>query len=185
MSNWFETLEGMHSQVWDTLIQGVVDPAHPARRPTLATVSPDNWPEARMVVLRGSDSEAAMVWVHTDLQSDKIRSLQATPRAALHVWDADQALQIRMQAAVHIESGPAVRPIWDNIPDHSKQSYGLTPPPGTAIDASLAYTEDPDPETFAVLHCQIMHIDALHLGQDHRRCSFSRARQWQGQWLSP
>ncbi len=185
MSNWFETLEGIHTQVWDIMVQGVVDANNPARRPTFATVSPDNWPEARTVVLRGSDTEAAMVWVHTDLHSDKIRSLHSTPRAALHIWDADQALQIRMQAEIQITSGSTVQPIWDNIPDHSKQSYGVTPPPGTAIDTSLDYVKNPDPDTFAVLHCKIMQIDAVHLGEHHRRCSFSRARGWQGQWLSP
>ncbi len=185
MSNWFETLESIHTQIWDTLVQGVVDADHPARQPTFATVSPDNWPEARTVVLRGSDSEAATIWVHTDLHSDKIRSLQTTPRAALHIWDADQALQIRLQAEVEIESGPTLRPIWDNIPDHSKQSYGVTPPPGTPIDTGLDYVKDPNPDTFAMLHCQITHIDAVHLGEQHRRASFSRHRQWAGQWLSP
>lgn len=185
MSNWFETLEGLHVQMWDTLVQGLVDTKHPARYPTFATMSPNHWPEARTVVLRGSDTEAATVAVHTDLHSDKISSLQANPKAALHIWDAAQALQIRLQVEVTIKSGSEVQGVWDRTPDHSQQSYGIKPPPGRPIENALDYVKTPDPATFAILHCELMHIDLVHLGDDHRRAAYSRVRNWQGQWLSP
>ncbi len=185
MSEWFETAEGTLAKVWGTLGRGVADAKHPARRPTFATVSPGGWPEARTVVLRGADREAGLVTIHTDLFSDKIKSLRAVPRAALHVWDAKQDLQIRLQADVSISSGAETRALWDKIPDHARQSYGVTPPPGTPIETALDYVKTPDPDTFAVLTCTVMEIDAVHLGADHRRVSYSRARHWQGQWLSP
>ena len=185
MSDWFETAEGTWARVWATLGMGVADADHPARRPTFATLSPDGWPEARTVVLRSADPEIGAVTVHTDLFSDKIKSLTKTPRAALHVWDEDQQLQIRLQAEVTIQSGAVTRALWDEIPDHAQQSYGVTPPPGTAIEGSLDYVKAPDPATFAVLTCRVMHVDAVHLGAVHRRISFSRERQWTGQWLSP
>lgn len=185
MSNWFETLHGLHGRVWDTLDRGVSDPAHPARRPSLATVSPDGWPEARTVVLRSTDRDGARITIHTDLYSNKIASLRARPRAAFHIWDAEQALQIRLHALVTIRSGPALLPLWQGIPDHAQQSYGVTPSPGQPIATALDYVKQPDPETFAVLECDIAHIDAVHLGDDHRRAAFSRVRNWAGQWLSP
>lgn len=185
MSNWFETTEGIWESLWRTLERGVADAAHPARRPTFATVSPEGWPEARTVVLRTADRGACAMTVHTDLYSDKIKSLKSTPRAALHIWDAEQDMQIRVQAEVSIESGPATRALWDRIPDHAQQSYGVTPPPGTVIATALDYVKDPDPDTFAVLTCTVMSIDAVHLGQQHRRVRFSRHSHWQGQWLSP
>ena len=185
MSEWFETTDGIWTKVWNTLGRGVADARHPARRPTFATVSPDGWPEARTVVLRSADRESCTVTVHTDLFSDKISSLKATPRAALHVWDAKQDLQIRLQADISISSGDETRALWDQIPDHAQQSYGVTPPPGRPIATALEYVKDPDPDTFAVLQCTIAAIDAVHLGTDHRRVSFSRVGHWQGQWLSP
>jgi len=185
MTSWFETLDGTWTRVWGTLGRGVADAKHPARRPTFATTSPEGWPEARTVVLRSADREAGEVSLHTDLYSDKIKSLRASPRAALHIWDAKQDLQIRLQAEVTIRSGPETQALWDQIPDHARQSYGVTPAPGTPIADSLAFDKAPDPATFAVLHCKVTHIDAVHLGERHRRCSFSRARQWRGQWLSP
>lgn len=185
MSSWFETCEGVLAKVWDTLGLGVADAKHPARLPTFATMSPDGWPEARTVVLRSADRNASEISLHTDLYSDKIKGLRETPRAALHIWDAKQDLQIRLQAEVSIQSGPDTRQLWDKIPDHAQQSYGVTPPPGTPIKNALDYSKQPDADTFAILHCRVMHIDAVHLGTDHRRASFSRTRHWQGQWLSP
>ncbi|PJI93110.1 pyridoxamine 5'-phosphate oxidase-like protein [Yoonia maricola] len=185
MSEWFETADGILARVWGTLGQGVADAKHPARLPTFATVSPDGLPEARTVVLRSADRETMVVTVHTDLYSDKIKSLRATPHAALHIWDAKQDLQIRLQAEVSIGSGAGTRALWNKIPDHAQQSYGVTPPPGAPIKGALEYVKNPDPATFAVLHCTVTTIDAVHLGADHRRVSFSRIGHWQGQWLSP
>ncbi len=184
MSNWFETLDSIRGQVWDTLAQGVADADHPARYPTFATLSDDGWPEARTVVLRTVEPNDSLR-IYTDLHSLKIPSLRATPRAALHVWDANQALQIRLQAEVEILNGPAVARDWDSVPDHSRQSYGTQPAPGRPIGDALAYTKDPDPATFAVLLCRIQTIDAVHLGVDHRRAGYSRDDDWAGQWLSP
>jgi pyridoxamine 5'-phosphate oxidase len=185
MSEWFETTEGTLDRVWKTLALGVADAAHPARRPTFATISPTGWPEARTVVLRTAHRNAGTISVHTDLYSDKIKSLQRSPRAALHIWDADQDLQIRFQAEVTIQSGDATRVLWDKIPDQAQQSYGVKPPPGAPIETALDYIKQPDPATFAVLTCTVVHIDAVYLGADHRRASFSRERHWLGQWLSP
>ncbi|WP_439154056.1 pyridoxamine 5'-phosphate oxidase [Yoonia sp.] len=185
MTDWFETLDGLHAAVWGTLSRGVTDASHVARRPTFATVSPGNWPEARTVVLRSADRAGAALTIHTDLYSDKIASLRSSPRAALHIWDAEQVLQIRLQADVTIQSGPGLLPLWDSIPDHAQQSYGARPPPGRPIAQALDYAKRPDPATFAVLHCDLAYIDVVHLGAIHRRASFSRDRHWGGQWLSP
>ncbi len=185
MTEWFATHEGLWDKLWSTLGRGVADAKHPARLPSFATVSADGWPEVRTVVLRSSDKATARVTVHTDLYSDKIKSLQSAPRCAIMIWDRKQALQLRLQAEVTIASGAATRSLWDRIPDHAQQSYGVTPPPGTPIKEALDYVKDPDPDTFAVLTCELTHIDVVHLGDDHRRVSFSRERAWRGQWLSP
>ncbi len=184
MSEWFETLDGIRDRVWDTMAQGVADADHPARYPSFATTSPDGWPEVRTVVMRAIDADATLR-IFTDLYSHKTTSLRAVPRAALHVWDADQALQIRMQAEVAILTGDTVSADWETVPDHSRQSYGTQPAPGRPIADALDYTKVPDRSTFAVLRCRIVTIDAVHLGQDHRRACYSRDDEWAGQWLSP
>lgn len=185
MSDWFETLGGIHAHLWDRLDLGVADRDAPARHVVFATQSVNGWPEARTVVLRGADRGTALLEVHTDLHSDKVASLRHLPRASIHVWDACEQLQIRVQAEVEIASGDAVAAIWARVPDPSRQSYGVTPAPGVPIADALDYAKVPDPATFAVLRCHVQAIDAVHLGADHRRAQFVRADGWAGQWLSP
>lgn len=185
MTDWFETLEGIYDQLWDTLVQGVVDRSNPARHPTLATISPAGWPEARTVVLRGADQILGTISAFTDLHSAKITSLRQTPRAALHLWDESQQLQLRLTCTVQIQHGQDAAQIWAQVGDISRQSYGISPSPGTPISAALDYVIAPDPASFGVLHCTIIGIDVLHLGQVHRRAQFLRSADWQGQWLVP
>ena len=185
MSEWFETLPGIHNQVWHQLVQGVSNRDAAARQPTLATISPDGWPEARTVVLRRADRAAAQIEVYTDNQSDKMAGLAAQPRAALHFWDATLALQVRMQAEVTVSNDQAVAHRWGTLSDFARLSYGVEPSPGTAIPAALNYGKNPEQSRFCVLQLTLTHIDALHLGDDHRRARFTAGNAWAGAWLVP
>ena len=184
MSDWFETLDGLHDRMWQRLGRGVADRHAPARQPTFATVR-DGWSETRTVVLRAARRENATLEVYTDATSDKIASLAQTPRAALHVWEDKQRLQIRLACEVTILTGEAVRDRWDAIPEAGRDSYGITPAPGTPIDDGLAYDKTPDFGAFAVLSCAIHHIDLVHLGERHRRAGYRREDGWRGQWRAP
>lgn len=181
MNDWFETLGGTRDRVWARLTQAAQDRAQVA----FATISPAGWPEVRTVVLRDTDAKSQTVEIYTDIQSDKIASLHASPRASIMMWDADLALQIRLRCDVTILSGDEVMERWRAIPDHSKLSYGITPPPGQVIAQSDAYVKVPDPKVFAVLFCKVMHIDAVHLGTPHRRSSFSQVGDCFENWLAP
>lgn len=185
MSEWFETLDGLWAQAWDQLAQGVINRDHPARQPTFATVSPDVWPESRTVVLRAAEQRNASLEVQTDLQSDKIKSLRLTPKAAFHFWIPQERLQIRIQTSVLILSGQAVEATWRTVPDVARQAYGIAPAPGSPIPNALDYVKSPDRENFAVLRCEAQNFDLLHLGEDYRRARFTRARDWVGEWLAP
>ena len=185
MSEWFETLDGIRGRVWQTLGRGVADRRSAARHPTFATVSPDGWPEARTVVLRAADAQVQTLDVHTDFQSDKVKSLRGKSRAAFHIWDEKQKLQLRLGAEVEILSGDVVADLWAKVPDPSRQAYGTDPAPGTAINDALAYTKPADPAAFAVLRCKVIAIDVVHLGADHRRALFTRDSEWIGEWLAP
>ena len=185
MSDWFETLDGLRSRLWQSLARGVADRLHPARHLTLATISPDGWPEARAVVLRGADPAAGTLTAHTDLHSAKVASLRATPRAALHIWIPKDRLQLRLTCTVGLRHGAGVADIWANVPNLSRQSYGITPAPGTPISHALAYVKAPDPATFVVLDLTLVHCDAVHLGDVHRPARFQKADDWQGEWLVP
>ncbi|MFZ3582605.1 pyridoxamine 5'-phosphate oxidase family protein [Loktanella sp. DJP18] len=185
MTEWFEALDGLHQQVWRCLSLGVTDRDASARQPTLATISPDGWPEARTVVLRRAVSSEALLEVYTDSASDKIASLQRTPRAALHVWDPALDLQFRLQANVTLMKGEPIMDRWSPLPEVARLSYGVTPPPGTPIADARDYQKSPDQSRFCVLSLKLIHIDVVHLGTHHRRASFNATDNWAGQWLVP
>lgn len=183
--SWAEELPLLHSHLWQRLAQGVYDRHAPARHPTLATVSENGMPQARTVVLRGADKQAATLAIYTDIHSEKISALRATPVAALHVWDAVEQLQIRIAANVTTLTGEAVIERWQRLPEHARSAYSSGLVPGQPIANSLAYTKTPDKNAFAVMLLEIQTIDALHLGPNHRRAMFSHADNWAGQWLVP
>jgi len=185
MSDWFETLDGIYNRVWQTLGRGVADRRSPARHPTLATTGPDGMPQARTVVLRRVDIDAQILEIHTDLHSAKIKSFEKFPLAAFHIWDEKQKLQLRLSGTVDVLSGDPAMDRWAKVPDPSRQAYGTEPAPGTVIKDALAYRKPADPAAFAVVECSITHMDIVHLGNDHRRASFTRSRDWAGEWLAP
>ena len=185
MSEWFETLDGLQERVWARLAMAALQ----SDLVTFATVSPDGEPEARTVVLRDADPESGTLEIYTDLESAKVSSLRHQPRASVLLWDADLNLQIRAQSAVTVLTGDAVAERWDDVPDHSRFSYGMTPPPGNVITASDAYVKAPDQAVFAVLSCRVDTIDVVHLGTPHRRAGFrrdpSRGGDLVANWLAP
>lgn len=185
LHGWASELDSLLAQVWARLVCGVGNRHASARHPVFATVAPDGTPEARTVVLRAADPQAATLEVHTDLRSAKVTALRLNPLAALHVWDETAQLQTRITASVEVLSAEAVSGLWLRVPETSQSAYGTMPAPGTAITASLAYSKTPDPAAFAVLHCTVFAIDVVHLGRNHRRARFDRADDWRGQWLAP
>ncbi len=182
---WAAGLETLYAQVWSRLVRGVGDRHAPARHPTLATVSPEGWPEQRTVVLRAADPVAGSLDIHTDLRSAKVAALRHSPRAALHVWDPAAHLQTRLSVTVTILTGAKVSAIWARVPDASRLSYGAVPAPGQPIAGALDYKPHIDPAAFAILRCTVAAIDAVHLGAQHRRARFDAENDWAGQWLTP
>jgi pyridoxamine 5'-phosphate oxidase len=91
---------------------------------TLATVTPDGRPAARMVICRGFDARAGWFVFYTDRESDKGRELGATPRAALVLhWDASER-QVRIDGPVTL------------APDADSDRYWATRP----LEARVAAT---------------------------------------------
>lgn len=182
---WACDLAGLHAEAWLRLTRGVHDRHAPARHPTLATVSSDGRPQARTVVLRAADKATGTLDIHTDLRSAKVADLRTTPFAALHVWDSSAHLQLRLEAQVTLLTGQDVAAIWDAVPAVPRLSYGSDPAPGQPIARALDYTKAADPASFAVLRLEILTVDALHLGPNHRRARFDRKTGWEGVWLAP
>ena len=186
MSDWSKTLPGFLDRCWAEMTRGVASAQAPMRYVVLATTGLQGGPEARLVALRGADPTAGTAQVHTDIGSVKVAELRVDPRAALHLWDPEAQLQIRLRGTMTIASGAEVAETWARVPPTSRLSYGVTPAPGTPIPASDAYDRTPNQAQFAVMTLHIDEIDAVHLAPDyHRRALYTRADAWTGTWRAP
>jgi pyridoxamine 5'-phosphate oxidase len=98
---------------------------------TLATVTADGRPAARMVICRGFDAAAGWFVFYTDRESSKGRDLGATPRAALVFhWDAVER-QVRVEGPVT----PA--------PDAESDRYWATRPVEARVAATASRQSQP------------------------------------------
>jgi pyridoxamine 5'-phosphate oxidase len=90
----------------------------------LATVSPEGWPSARAVILRGLDERGFLFF--TDTRSAKAAELEANPRAALvFLWSASER-QVRV--------GGRVTP----VPDEEADAFFATRPREANLAAGIA-----------------------------------------------
>ncbi len=98
---------------------------------TLATVTADGRPAARMVICRGFDARAGWLVFYTDRESDKGADLRAHPRAALVFhWDAFER-QARIDGPVTI------------APDADSDRYWSTRPPEARAAAAASRQSRP------------------------------------------
>jgi pyridoxamine 5'-phosphate oxidase len=98
---------------------------------TLATVTADGRPAARMVICRGLDARAGWLVFYTDRESDKGADLRAHPRAALVFhWDAFER-QVRID-------GPVT-----TAPDADSDRYWSTRPPEARAAAAASRQSRP------------------------------------------
>jgi pyridoxamine 5'-phosphate oxidase len=182
---WASNLVTLHAFVWEELAKGLQDRHSVNRFPTLVTVSHDGRPQARTVVLRGANRDEWQLEIYTESDSAKAAELRASPRAAIHVWNTETRLQVRMEAYATLIQGDEARKVWDSLPLASQLTCGKTPPTGSAIKNSLAYEIQVDPDKFMVVRLAIDLMDVLHLGDMHRRAQFQRNTREFGQWCVP
>ncbi len=98
---------------------------------TLATVTADGRPAARMVICRGFDVRAGWLVFYTDRESDKGADLRAHPRAALVFhWDAFER-QVRIDGPVTI------------APDADSDRYWAARPPEARAAAAASRQSRP------------------------------------------
>ncbi|MEM9438016.1 MAG: pyridoxamine 5'-phosphate oxidase family protein [Pseudomonadota bacterium] len=183
MSDWHETLPGVLDRAWQLLVRGANDARHPARTPTLATMSAEG-PQQRTLILRKADRAAGTVTLFTDAATPKVKELSADPRAALHIWDKGSQIQLRLAVTVTMTKGDDAT--WARMPEGAREVYGVEPAPGTHIEGPEAFDRTPNRDKFLELTLTIRRLELVALGLPiHRRAAFLVNDDWKGQWLAP
>jgi pyridoxamine 5'-phosphate oxidase len=128
---------------------------------TLATVTPDGPPPARMVICRGLDAQAGWLVFYTDRESAKGAALAAHPRAALVFhWDLFER-QVRVEGPVTVS------------PDAESDAYWATRP----LEARVAAVASAQSRPIASRAELLARVEAAARGRDGE---VSRPVRWGG-----
>jgi len=143
---------------------------------SLATVSLDNMPEVRHLILRGCDARRRELYLWTDFRSPKIESINANSSVAISGFDLSKSVQIccKGQACI-FNQDETTRAAWRSATNYNKLAYARLAPGQQISERSDAsqYSNNLDSgyENFVVLTIRIGELDYLNL--DH--CGNTRA----------
>lgn len=177
-----EALPAAAAFCWQMLVRATRDRKADWRTPVLATVGLDGAPRARVLVLRGADPQAGLLWLHTDSRSAKLAELAGEPRAALTFWDSRRALQLRVEGCARIESDPALlAEAWARVPEGSRRNYATVAAPGSPWTGDSVCAAD-GAANFAMVAVRAERMEWLWLGPvAHQR---GESRRGAGGWES-
>ena len=172
-----EHLDEVLAEAFSLFARGVADRRSAFRTPTVATVGPDHTPHIRTMVLRQFDPITRRLFLHTDRRASKLADIASVPYAAVHVYDARAALQIRLSAHVQVHTDDQVaQAAWANGAPASHACYAINPAPGTEVPAPPPAATDPQAgfANFAVLALTFHTLEWLWLYHGgHRRARFT------------
>ncbi len=186
-----DNLDDVLAEAFRLFARGVADRRSAFRTPSIATIGPDNTPHIRTMVLRQFDPTTRRLLLHTDRRAGKLADLANVPRAAVHVYDARAALQVRLSAHVRVHTDdPVAQAAWAHGAAASHVCYAINPPPGTAVQAPPPAATDQDAgfANFAVLALTFNTLEWLWLYHGgHRRARFVWTAEAppQATWLVP
>lgn len=191
----YDDLAACRAASWRCLAEGADGRRSAFHTPALASVDARGHPRVRTVVLRAADAETGTLRFHCDRRSDKADEIAATGRAALHAYDAQAKLQLRIEGTARLHTDDALADeAWAGAQAMSRVCYGVTPGPGTALEAGGGYALPEEDETatlgrenFCAVLVRAERLDFLYLDRrGHRRALWRRGEDgWVGSWLAP
>jgi hypothetical protein len=178
------------SAIWQTLLhelhRGALDPKHPFRYLTVATVG-EQFPQVRTVVLRQFTADLEFL-VYTDARSSKVQELLEVPRVSLHFYHPKKQVQVRVKAlaTIHVEDELA-QVHWKRVSEKRRSEYQSKLGPGTRVEApAVGWESSSEHSYFSVLKFSPLSIEVLQLAKEgHLRIQYDLASGWQGVWLVP
>ncbi len=190
--------DGINQAAWQRLSDAADDPSHPMRLLTLATIDEQGRPDARILVLRGANSQLRCLWFHTDARSAKAAQLDRCPHACAIGYDPRDGVQLRIRGNVklHRDSELAERH-WEQMEFHVRHLYADPFKPGEALmrpdprmrlhrDQLAADNLAEGRRNFAVIELIIDEIEWLQVSNiGDQRAVMRAADGWQVTALAP
>jgi hypothetical protein len=185
---------------WDLLEKATHRPRDPFYTPAIATVAGDR-ADLRTVVLRKVSRKERTLWFFSDIRAGKISEIRQTASVGWLFWNPRKLLQLRIRSkAVIHHMDQLAQDQWEKVPPVSRMNYSALIAPGTEAPAdaqiypvaeqgadSMGKALDEAQKHFALVNCQVDHIDVLHLHPEgHQRLELVwKGGEWKGSWLVP
>lgn len=188
----YDDLAGSLDYAWAMLARGVKDRKCAFHTPSVATIDAAGRPSIRTVVLRGCDTGQHTLRFHTDTRSGKILDMQEHPHAAMHFYDAQLKIQLRLGVRLQAldTAHDAYQTAWQNTRPMSRECYQVTQAPGSPIDdptkvAFDAAATNDGADHFVPVIAHVETLEWLYLAaRGHRRALFNLTTASQS-WLVP
>jgi hypothetical protein len=131
---------------WINLSRGADWPNHPFHLLTMATVSPDGRPAARIMTNRGADRSSGRMWFYTRLDTPKVADIRASHLVCFIGYDSTSGVQLRISGSATLhQHGPLADQHWQHVSDVSRWLFNLSPEQGAAavgIDPRLPHDQN-------------------------------------------
>ncbi len=157
----------------------------------VGTLSENNEPEIRTVVLRDIFFEPLTFLFFTDLRSTKVQELALYPKVTMLLYDTSLKRQLRFKAhAIVIDDSNILAKYWEDY-NVKEKDYSTILAPGSEISSSELIMKDDKSafKNFAVVQLNVEQLEVLELSEEnHFRVKFITASDGTfstASWLVP
>jgi len=157
---------------------------HPFRYFTLASISENDTPNLRTVVLREFNANKFQLTIFTDERSKKVEEFKSNKNGKFLFYDASRLIQlildVKMIEVIDLNN------VFESLPEPSKKDYTSILKPGTNIQSPDKIKYDYSKDYFRKIIFQAVNLEYLKLKRpNHIRAFFSNEDKWKGSYLVP
>jgi len=198
--DYYNNLDKVYLKIWQLLNFGLKNRNAQFHIPVFICGSKDK-SDARIVVLRGINQIEKKVWFHSDIRSNKIKTLKSNPEGVFLFYDKSEKVQLRIKGNTKINyQNNITKKSWKETTLMSRQCYlGNTAPGSDASIPTSGLSEKVDNlkysieeseiayKNFCVVETFIKSIEWLYLAaKGHRRALFTLKNDLiEKKWLIP
>jgi len=170
--------EHIDAMVWQELDAAANDPHAGFRYLNVCTIDTESKPQARMMVLRRTDSAQRLLEFHTDIRSAKWQELAINPAAMVLGFCSQSRLQLRLQGYFkrHDPASALAGQTWQGLSVWTRRSYSGGPPGEELLfphdqnrDAESEESGEGGQRHFGVLVFQAESLDWFQLQRNDNR----------------
>ena len=198
--DYYNNLDKVYLKIWKLLNEGLRNRDASFHIPVFICGDKNKF-DGRIVVLRGVSEKEKKIWFHSDIRSNKVKTLKSNSESTLLFYDKSEKVQLRISGISKINYKNSITlDSWKKTAHMSRQCYlGDKAPGSDASEPTSGLSNDIDNlkyttaqsevgyENFCVIETYFKSIEWLYLAaKGHRRAFFSlKNNSLEKKWLIP